>query len=254
MASKRPGNHFDATKKRKKRIGKQYTLQDHQENEHRNLYEDSLSSHSSRVTNHERKEKLVPADSWEKSARNLTNRGNFEKESALASSHSSRITNHERKEKLVPADPRAKSARNLTTRGNFEKESVSSVHSVRSFESKIRKENEKLKNSGNPDDKSVKRAWKKKAKTGTKSPDAKRNSENIQERGRSPTPEMRTAGQSRRHHLDITTGSNNPLATGPDPRVLENERPVVYDPKRYSDVGESLNSSRSFASWSDHRV
>ena len=78
--------------------------------------------------------------------------------------------------------------------------------------------------------------------------------ENVVERGRSPTPEMRHVGQSRRHHLDVTTGSSNPLASSVDlyrTRTLgkgsetQQKQRGSYDPSRYSDTGDSFSSSRT---------
>ena len=80
------------------------------------------------------------------------------------------------------------------------------------------------------------------------------------DQGRSPTPEMRNAGQARRHHLDVTTGRNNPLASSGErykTRVLEKmsapqtklKPRVSYDPSRYSDAGDS--SARSISTLTD---
>ena len=219
-SSIRSAHHLEATKKLTKGVDKRYGENKHQKNKHKDFYAESVSSRHSQSTNNETKHK---------------------------------------KEKLIPADTRPKSA---NARRDLEKESTSSIYSARSFENKTGKISEKLptekRSRSIKKDKNPKQAWKDKTKetSGSRriSRDTERSSGNSRERGRSPTPEMRTAGQSRRHHLDITTGSNNPLASGPDPRQilgsLEYER-VAYDPSRYSDVGESLASSRSYASWND---
>jgi hypothetical protein len=179
----------------------------------------------------------------------------FYAESVSSRNSKSNETRHD-KEKLVPADTRTRSAKILNVERHLENETVSST---RSSESKTRKRNEKFQNEKPSRSiksyKSPEQILKDKIEKtrGSRSRESKRSSVDIQQRGRSPTPEMRTAGQSRRHHLDITTGSNNPLATGPDrSRIFESmeyER-VVYDPSRYSDVG-SLTSTRSRATWSD---
>ena len=178
-----------------------------------------------------------------------------EHEHFYADSVSSRNSQKHNKEKLIPVDPRSK---NSNSKRDLEKEMVSST---RSFESKTKKRSEKLQTKTRPrSTKNFKgpeqtRKDKTEETRGSRriSRDTKRSSVDIQEQGRSPTPEMRTVGHSRRHHLDITTGSNNPLATFPDYSQvfgnIEYER-VAYDPSKYSDVGESLTSSRSFASWS----
>jgi hypothetical protein len=225
MSSIRSANYLETTRKLKKGGEKRTGENKHHESKHKDFYAESVSSRNSQRINNEtkhNKDKLIPA---------------------------------------VTSVTRPKSAKNLTTERYLEKESVSSIHSARSFENKTRKRSEKLtekRSRSIKNDKSSKEAWKYKTEE-TRGPRrisryTERSSAHIRERGRSPTPEMRTAGQSRRHHLDITTGSHNPLATGPDPRKIlgsmEYER-VAYDPSRYSDVGESRTSSRSFATWSD---
>ncbi|XP_028394198.1 nucleolar protein dao-5-like [Dendronephthya gigantea] len=218
MSSIRSAKHLEAKTRLKKEAEKK-TDEHHDRNKHEDLYAKSVSS--------------------------------------IVSSRNSKSWNNEMKykEKILAVDSRQRSAKNEATQCDLEQQSVSSIHSARALQNTPRKQNEKRSRS----------VGKKKGKqTLDEQPVSKGkresrkmshdNERDIRERGRSPTPEMRTAGQSRRHHLDITTGSNNPLATGPDPRPDINrslyER-APYDPSRYSDVGESLASSRSFASWSD---
>ena len=219
LSSIRSAHHLEATRKSKKEVEKRTAEHKYRESKHKDFYAESLSSRNSKSSNKEAKHN---------------------------------------EEKLIPAETRLKSAKNLKTR-DFEHESVSSIQSARSFENDIRQRSEKLRTQrrsrSTKDDKSRKQAWRVKSedKGGPRriSRETERSSEDRPEGGRSPTPEMRTAGQSRRHHLDITTGSNNPLATGPDPRRTPIFGRAAYDPSRYSDVGESLSSSRSFATWSD---
>ena len=175
---------------------------------------------------------------------------------SVSSLNSQKNKSKQKKEQLIPVYTHGK---NSDSPRDSEKEMVSSTRSV---ESETKKRSEKLQTEKRPrSSKNYKvpeqtRKDKIEETRGFRriSRDTMRSSVDIQERGRSPTPEMRTAGHSRRHHLDITTGSNNPLATRPDySRVLgsiEYER-VAYDPSKYSDVGESLTSSRSVASWSE---
>mgnify|MGYP002804110835 FL=1 len=175
---------------------------------------------------------------------------------SVSSFNSQKNKSKHKKEKLIPVYTHAK---NSDSERDLEKEMVSST---RSFESKTKKRSEKLQAEKRPRSsknyKGPKQTRKGKIEDtrGSRriSRDTKRSSVDIQERGRSPTPEMRTAGHSRRHHLDVTTGSSNPLATCPDYSrsfgSIEYER-VAYDPSKYSDVGESLTSSRSFAFWSE---
>ena len=227
LFSIRSAHHLESTKKSKKEVKKRAGEHKHHEGKHKDLYAESVSSRNSQSSSNYYKAKR-------------------------------------KEEKLIPAETRPKSAKNLKSQSDFEQESVSSIQSARSFESIIRARSEKLQSKkrsrSSKNDKSGKQAWREKAedKRGSRriSRDTDRSNEDRPDRGRSPTPEMRTAGQSRRHHLDITTGSNNPLATGPDPRRMPFlggatfER-TAYDPAKYSDVGESLTSSRSCATWSD---
>lgn len=128
---------------------------------------------------------------------------------------------------------RQRSVANNTS--NSEPDILSSHHSLRSYQRTNRKENQteygtknSPQNMQNKHRVSRKQAWQTEIVKGLNAA-----SKYTYERGRSPTPEMRTAGQSRRHHLDITTGSNNPLSTY--------DR-IAYDPTRYSDVSGSLTS------------
>lgn len=220
MSSIRSAKHLEA----KRRLKESKTDQPHHRDEHEDLYAKSVSS--------------------------------------VVSSRNSQSGNNEtkHKEKIIPADTRQRRVKNEATKRDLEQESVSSIHSARGLEDAARKNPERLhseKRSKSVRNKKGEQVWGEQPEFKGKR-ESRRirhgTEEGIRERGRSPTPEMRIVGQSRRHHLDITTGSNNPLATGPDPRQDINrilyER-VPYDPSRYSDIGESLASSRSFASWSD---
>ena len=226
LFSIRSAHHLESTRKSKKEVEKRAGEHEHHEGKHMDLYARSVSSRNSQS--------------------------------------SSNYKAKHKEEKLIPAETRPKSAKNRKSRRDFEQESVSSIQSARSFENITRQRSEKLQSKkrsrSTKNDKSGKQAWREKVedKRGSRriSRDTDKSNEDRPDRGRSPTPEMRTAGQSRRHHLDITTGSNNPLATGPDPRRMPFlggatfER-TAYDPAKYSDVGESLTSSRSYATWSD---
>lgn len=227
LSSIRSAHHLEATRKSKKEVEKRTGEHKHHESKHKDFYAESLSSRNSKNSNNEAKHQV-------------------------------------QEEKLMPAETRPKSAKNLKTRRDFELESVSSIQTARSFENDTRQRSEKLqtqkRSRSTKKDKSGKQAWRVKSENKKESRrisrDTERSSEGQPERGRSPTPEMRTAGQSRRHHLDITTGSNNPLATGPYPRRTPFLGGTMfgraaYDPARYSDVGELLSSSRSFATWGD---
>lgn len=223
--------------------------------------EESLSSIRS-ANDLEAKRKLkkgLKHTAYENKVKQSENKHRYAKSLSSCNSQSTNKESCHVKEKLIPTYTRSESERKLNKEHDLEQESVSSIHSERSLESTTRRKRDskmqtdkrstgvKSKTRGRQDrlvSKGDERRW------------AKISRKDILDRGRSPTPEMRTAGQSRRHHLDITTGSNNPLATGPDPRqtkVLSSMRyeRKSYDPSRYSDAGDSLISSRSLASWSD---
>ena len=219
----------------------------------RSLDEDSLSS--IRSANHLEAQRSLPKQTRkEETKQNASDRKmkDFYAESVSSrNSQSSSTVPRDNKEKLIPAVIRPKNPKNVSAWHDLEQESASSAQSPRNGKVSTRKRSEKLSSHKSSQSKKHYRSDKQESRGSRRiSRDTNGSNGSILERGRSPTPEMRTAGQSRRHHLDITTGSNNPLATGPDPRVKMYER-TAYDPSRYSDIGDSLTSSHSFATWSD---
>lgn len=211
-----------------------------------------------------------------------------EKNSKEIENRSRKKENLKAEERLVPERTRIRLAKDFSRRKSSEEQSVSSVRSDRSLDEMRKPRGERIRETDKHRSSNVRRNKKTIKGTGARSrrqawdekPTPRDNEDNtdsvncstrgnrgsrgirgdIVDRGRSPTPEMRSVGQSRRHHLDVTTGENNPLASGVDrfkTRVVgkgsekHRQARAIYDPSRYSDVGESLSSSRSITSWTD---